>query len=108
MVEKVRIFMCQLVTSALFIIFAVWVAFNIIVNTDLNNRLSSIGLNYESFESVAVGLLLAYLSVLSMMFVTSLMRRPKINYAKKKKKKTAKVKKIDMGTLEKIPESIKQ
>ena len=96
MIEKIRILMCQLVTMTLFVILTVWAAFNIIVNIDLNNRLSNIGLNYESLESVAVGLLLAYLSLLSMVFVLWLMKRPSTNYAKKKKKRKV-AKEIDMG-----------
>lgn len=100
MIEKARIFICQLVTSTLFVILIVWAAFNIIVNTDLNNRLSIIGLNYEFLESVAIGLLLAHFAVLSMILVVWLMRWPKTNYTKRRRGKAQKrARQIDMGTI---------
>jgi len=106
MIEKMRIFICQLATSVFFIILTVWTVSNVMFGTNLNNRLSIIGFNYKSFESVAVGLLLAYLCALSMMFVISLMRRPKTNYAKKKKKRKV-AKEIDMGGI-KDPKRLQQ
>lgn len=104
MIEKIRIFVSQFITSALVVFLATRTALKIIENTGLKSRLGNIGFNYESFESVATGLLLACLSALSMMFAIWLIKRPKTNYAKKKKKrKTARVKKIDMGTVKNIP-----
>jgi len=104
MIEKIRIFVSQLVTSALVVFLAVRVGLNIINNTGLKIRLSNIGFDhiYESFESIAVGLLLSYLAVMCMIFVIGLMRWPKTNYAKKKKKrKTAR--QIDMGKVKPFP-----
>jgi len=97
MIEKARVFFSQLVTTVIFIYLMIRMGLNIMDNTNIVNRLDNIGFNFDSFEAVAVGLLLAYLAILSMIFVVWLMRWPKTNYAKKKKKKTAKVKKIDMG-----------
>ena len=49
-----------------------------------------------------MGLLLVHLAALTMILVVWLMRWPKTNYTKKKKKRA---KQIPMGTVSKIPQS---
>jgi len=107
MIEKARVFLSQLVASSLFVFLAVRMGINIINNTGLKSRLSNIGFNYKSFESVAVGLLLSFLAAICIMFVIWLIRWPKTNYMKKKKKKKRETaREIDMGTIKNIPKAI--
>jgi len=104
MLEKIRILISQLIASALVVFLAVRMGINIINNTGLKYRLGNLGFNYESIESVALGLALAYFSVLMMILVVWLIRWPKTNYTKKRRK-TAK--KIDMGKVKNIPERVR-
>jgi len=99
MIEKMRILFSQLVTSLIITYIMVKVGFKIADNTNVINRLYNIKLNFDSFEAIVIGLLLAYITMMLIMSVVWLMRWPKTNYAKKKKQKTAKVKKINMGVV---------
>ena len=102
MLEKIRILVSQLVTMALVIFSAIRIGINIIDNTGVKGRLANIEFSYEFLESVAMGLLLVHLAALTMILVVWLMRWPKTNYTKKKKKRA---KQIPMGTVSKIPQS---
>ena len=104
MLEKIRIFISQFVTGILIAFLAIQIGRNIMDNTGFKNRLGNLDFNYESLESIAVALLLVHLAVFAMVLILWLIRWPKTNYTKKRRK-TAR--KIDMGKVKNIPERVR-
>ena len=91
MLERIRLFISQIVTSIIVAVSAIWFCRHVMIRTGLSSRI----LNLQIHNPVSITLLVGLLAIamLAMKIILWLIREPMLEQE------------VDLGTIENIPES---